>query len=204
MISFLRGKVDIVTDQTAEIDVGGVGYEVHISPATAARISSEGEEVKLYTYFNLAQDQVALYGFLSRDELSLFKQLITVSGVGPKAGLSLLSVMPADDLRFSIASGDAKAISRAPGVGKRTAERLILELKDKVGTPAFPDGGSGIAGAGADTGAITEEGDAADAVSALTALGYSRTDAVRAVRKAQADGSTGTEALLRAALKYIA
>ena len=134
MIAFLRGYVAAVYDGAAVIDVGGVGYEVRIAGETVQRLAAAGrdDEVMVYTYTYLREDQIALYGFMSRDDLELFKLLITVSGIGPKGGLALLSVGTADDLRFAIMTGDAKMISRAPGVGKRTAERLILDLRDKV------------------------------------------------------------------------
>ena len=137
MFAFFRGTVDYLSESEVWLDVNGVGYEIAISPSTASRLQGFGsEEVTVYTYMMVHEDQIGLYGFLTRDELMLFKKLITVSGVGPKAGLSLLSVLDADDLRFAIASGDVKAISRAPGVGRRTAERLILELKDKINAAA--------------------------------------------------------------------
>jgi Holliday junction DNA helicase RuvA len=134
MIAFLRGYVAAVYDGAAVIDVNGIGYEVRVSGETVQRLASAGRntEVLVYTYTYLREDQIALYGFMSREDLELFKLLITVSGIGPKGGLALLSVGTADDLRFAIMTGDSKMIARAPGVGKKTAERLILELRDKV------------------------------------------------------------------------
>ena len=134
MIAFLSGTIEYLDADTVIIDVGGVGYEVKISAEVSGALSAvgTGNAVKLYTYTYLREDQIALYGFRSRDDLALFRQLITVSGIGPKGGLSLLSAMSADDLRFAIVSGDARMISRAPGVGKKTAERLILDLRDRI------------------------------------------------------------------------
>ena len=134
MIAFLRGYVASVYDGAAVIDVNGIGYEVRVSGETVQRLAAAGRdtEVLVYTYTYLREDQIALYGFMSREDLELFKLLITVSGIGPKGGLALLSVGTADDLRFAIMTGDSKMIARAPGVGKKTAERLILELRDKV------------------------------------------------------------------------
>ncbi len=134
MIAFLSGTLEYLSGDLAVIDVGGVGYEVNVSAEVSGNLSSigTGNIVKLYTYMYVREGQIALYGFLSRGDLALFKLLITVSGVGPKGGLSLLSVLSADDLRFAIVTGDAKMISRAPGIGKKTAERLILDLKDRV------------------------------------------------------------------------
>ena len=197
MIAFLSGIIEYLGTDTVIIDVGGVGYEVKISAETAGALSAV---------------QIALYGFRSRDDLALFKQLITVSGIGPRGGLSLLSVLSADDLRFAIVSGDAKMISRAPGIGKRTAERLILDLRDKISSAYAPSGetqfGAGAAagavlsgGEGAGTSAEGESTPASDAVEALMALGYMRAEAARAVRKCTQKEDTG--AILQEALRYL-
>ena len=140
MIAFVSGILSDSTEDAAVVDVSGVGYRVLVSPGTLDKLPAVGTPVKLYTYFCVREDALLLYGFLTKEELGLFKQLITVSGIGPKAGLSLLSVMSVDDLRFAIFSADARAIAKAPGVGKKTAERLVLELKDKIGAPGvLPD-----------------------------------------------------------------
>lgn len=224
MIAFLRGTVAAVYDGSAEIDVNGVGYEVRITGDTVQRLASAGrdEEIKIYTYTYLREDQIALYGFLSREDLELFKLLITVSGIGPKGALALLSVGTADDLRFAIMTGDAKMIARAPGVGKKTAERLILDLRDKVaglydaGMPAIAAGEAGAAGGigAADyipsAGAAAGTDDAArEAIEALTALGYSRAEASKAVRACKENAAKNgtdpgdTESILKAALRYL-
>jgi len=224
MIAFLKGTVDAVYDGAAEIDVNGVGYEVRIAGDTVQRLASAGrdEEIKIYTYTYLREDQIALYGFLSREDLELFKLLITVSGVGPKGALALLSVGTADDLRFAIMTGDAKMIARAPGVGKKTAERLILDLRDKVaglydaGMAAIAAGAAGITGGiGAEdyipsAGASAGTDDAArEAIEALTALGYSRAEASKAVRTCKENAAKNgtdpgdTESILKAALRYL-
>lgn len=202
MYAYLTGRVQEVSDGNAVIDVNGIGYNVRVSLDTASRLSVTGrdETVRIYTYTYIREDQMILYGFLSRDDLALFRMLITVSGIGPKGGLALLSVQRAEDLRFAIMTGDVKAISRAPGIGKRTAERLILELKDKLGE--LPAAGGIEIETGTSEAEPLAEGDAAsDAVEALTALGYGRADAIRAVRKCADAGST--EEILRAALRYL-
>ena len=208
MIAFLQGTIEEFTDSTAVIGVGGIGYEVSVSSETAARLSSIGigEEVRLHTFMYIREDIIALYGFMNREELSLFRKLITVNGIGPKGGLSLLSAMSADDLRFAILSGDVKSISRAPGIGKKTAERLVLDLRDKVGADSGEEAGTftgaGMTAAG-ESASAGEDSSAADAILALTALGYSRMEAVKAVRRAKSEGIESTEALLKAALKYL-
>lgn len=212
MIAFLSGTIESLTGDTAVIDVGGVGYEVNISAEVSSGLSAAGtgSAVKLYTYTYIREGQLALYGFLSRDDLSLFRQLITVSGIGPKGGLSLLSVLSADDLRFAIVTGDAKMIARAPGVGKKTAERLILDLRDKISSAYAADGdaedgsAAGLAGASGTGGGAAAGGEstpAADAVEALVALGYLRAEAARAVKKCRE--TDDTEAILREALRHL-
>ena len=211
MIAFISGTIEYLTGESVIIDVGGIGYEVKISSETSGVLSGigTGNSVRLYTYTYLREDQIALYGFLSRDDLALFRQLITVSGIGPKGGLSLLSVMTADDLRFAIVSGDAKMIARAPGIGKKTAERLILDLRDKVASAYAPAGtedaglpGEGSGGPGpVPAQGMQDQSPAADAVEALTALGYQRAEAVRAVKKCAE--KEDTEAILREALRYL-
>ncbi len=221
MIAFLRGYVAAVYDGAAVIDVGGVGYEVRAAGETIQRLSAAGreEEIMVYTYTYLREDQIARYGFTSREDLELFKLLITVSGIGPKGGLALLSVGTADDLRFAIMTGDAKMIARAPGVGKKTAERVILDLRDKVAGMrdarmlAFAAGNQDTAAAGyaEGIGAVKPGMDdaAAEAVEALTALGYSRSEAAKAVRackeKAQEEAAelADTESILKAALRFL-
>lgn len=222
MIAFLRGYVASVYDGAAVIDVNGIGYEVRVSGETVQRLAAAGRdtEVLVYTYTYLREDQIALYGFMSREDLELFKLLITVSGIGPKGGLALLSVGTADDLRFAIMTGDSKMIARAPGVGKKTAERLILELRDKVAGMhddsmlAIAAGAAGSSGwdslaAAGGSGAAVKTDAASEAVEALSALGYSRAEATKAVCAAREDAQkagtdlSDTESILKAALRYL-
>ena len=132
MIAFVKGRIEDITEENVVVDTGNIGYNVKISTGTASLLPGVDAEVKLYTYTCVREDMFSLYGFLTRDDLEVFKKLITVNGIGPKGGLAILSVMSADDLRFAIISGDAAAISKAPGIGKKTAERVILDLKDKI------------------------------------------------------------------------
>lgn len=205
MIAFVNGILDEKRDLLAVIDVGGIGYNVNISAYTADRLPSKGEAVKLYTYMSVREDAMNLYGFLTRDELEFFKLLISVSGIGPKGGQAILSVMTPDDLRFAILSGDSKAISKAPGVGKKTAERLVLELKDKISSDdilAGKAGGSTDALAGGK--GIDEPQN--EAVEALVSLGYGLSEASKAVRtviSASEVNAEDTEAILKLALKEL-
>ncbi len=205
MIAFVNGILDDKRDLLAVIDVGGIGYNVNISAYTADRLPSKGEAVKLYTYMSVREDAMNLYGFLTRDELDFFKLLISVSGIGPKGGQAILSVMTPDDLRFAIISGDSKAISKAPGVGKKTAERLVLELKDKISNDDIVDGraGGAIDGLSASKGDDTPQ---SEAVEALVSLGYGLSEASKAVRTVVSSGDVATddtEAILKLALKEL-
>ena len=202
MIAYVNGILENLEEGNAVIDVGGVGINVGISGSTMDRMPGIGEAVKLYTYTNVREDTFSLFGFLSRDELALFKMLITVSGIGPKAGLSILSVMTPDDLRFAIMSGDSRTIAKAPGVGKKTAERITLELRDKIKVTEDDMVSSGVTVSDDLTGDVASARD--EAVAALVALGYNSTDAMKAVRKVLKSGegaSADTEVLLRLALK---
>ncbi len=132
MIAYLKGKITDIAEENVVLEVNDIGYNVKITGRTLGMLPAAGEEVKIYTYTYVREDAIHLYGFLTRDDLKMFKLLITVNGIGPKGALAVLSVMDADELRFAIISGDAKAIAKAPGIGGKTAERAILDLKDKV------------------------------------------------------------------------
>ena len=203
MIAYVNGIIEYIEEGLCVVDVGGVGINVNISGSTMDRMPGIGEAVKLYTYTNVKEDAFTLFGFLSRDELSLFKMLITVSGIGPKGGLSILSVMTPDDLRFAIMAGDSKSLAKAPGIGKKTAERITLELRDKIKV-SEDDMLKGSSAVTMDD--LTAEGSMArdEAVAALVALGYNSTDAMKAVRKVlktNEEAASDTEKLLKLALK---
>lgn len=199
MIAFVQGIVEDITMDNAVIDVGGIGYNVKISQDTAARLPGIGEQAKLYTYTCVREDAFLLYGFLSRNDLEIFKRCISVNGIGPKGALSILSVMDADSLRFAILSGDAKAISKAPGIGARTAQRLILELKDKIKVDDDMINREIQMTAGGNLLADTPQKQ--EAVAALVSLGYGQAESLKAVN-AIADADTmEAGALLKAALK---
>lgn len=202
MIEFLKGKIAYIREDSVCLDVNGVGYRVMISPATGALLPPEGEETCLYTHMSVREDGVSLYGFPTYDDLSLFRLLITVSGIGPKGALSILSSLTGDGLRLAVISGDSKSISLAPGVGKKTAERIIIDLKDKLDNPSF------TAAAGDDSYRPSDKvlsSAREEAVEALTALGYSASEALNAVKGASAALGEGadSEAVLKAALRII-
>lgn len=202
MIAYVNGIIDDIAEDNVVVDVGGVGMNVKISADTAARLPGVGEPVKLYTYTSVREDAFWLYGFLSRNDLEIFKKCITVSGIGPKGALSILSVLDADSLRFAIVSGDAKAISKAPGVGTKTAERLILELKGKLDINDSMINKE-ITSYGE---AHTTAGDTPqkrEAVEALVSLGYGQADALRAVNAIENIENMDSSAVLKAALKHL-
>ncbi|WP_248403666.1 Holliday junction branch migration protein RuvA [Butyrivibrio fibrisolvens] len=208
MIAYVQGILENLEIDKAVIDVGGIGYEVNISASTCDRMPGIGDNVKLYTYMNVKEDEMSLFGFLTRDEIRMFRMLITVSGIGPKGALSILSVFDTDDLRFAILAGDVKTISKAPGIGKKTAERLVLELRDKISnTDITGTEGIGQAAGSASTGKSSGEDASSrdEAVEALAALGYNATDAMKAVRKvlSASDEKLDTEAILKLALKEL-
>jgi len=201
MIGFVHGIVEYVSEELAILDVGGIGYNIHVSADTASKMPGLGEEEKLYTYTSVREDAIWLYGFLTRQDLEIFKKCITVSGIGPKGALSILSVMDADTLRYAIMAGDKKAISKAPGVGPKMAERLILELKDKV---SIDDEMIGREIAQAATGnplMAADTPEKKEAVEALVALGYGQTESVRAVNAVPGVESMDSGSILKAALK---
>lgn len=201
MYAYLNGIIADIEEDNCIIDVNDIGYNVQISGQTMTRLPGIGERVKLFTYTNVKEDALQLYGFLSKADLEMFKKCITVSGIGPKGALGLLSAMDADDLRFAIISQDVKAISKAPGIGKRTAERLILELKDKLAiddtmiqkeVDAYQGGNIGI-----------DDAQKKEAVEALVALGYGQTESLKAVNAVPGGESMDAGALLKAALKKL-
>ena len=202
MISYIRGELAAVQEQKAIVEAGGIGYGIYMSQQTLSMLPAVGEEVKIHTYLNVREDAMQLYGFLTGEDLQVFRLLIGVSGIGPKGGLGILAQLTPDELRFAVMSKDIKAISAAPGIGKKTAEKLIVELKDKLKIEDVLDHQVEAAnGAAEDT--VNAQGLQADAVQALTALGYGNTEALQAVRKVEMDESTTVEDLLKGALKYL-
>lgn len=200
MIAFVKGNLADVESDRVIIDVGGIGYNVFVSSYTIGRLPLEGNVVKLYTYLNVKEDLMQLYGFLTKDELRIFKLLIAVNGIGPKGGLGILSYLTPDDLRFAVMANDVKAISAAPGIGKKTAEKLILELKDQLGTIETTE----AVDAERITGNFTPSKEMqTEAVQALVALGYGSTEALRAVTNVMTDREESVEEILKKALKFL-
>ena len=201
MIGYVKGILEEIEEDCVIVDVNGLGIRILTGGALASQMLTLGSEVKIYTYTYVKEDAFQLYGFISKDELSLFKKLITVSGIGPKGAASILSAFSAEDLRYAIYAGDIKTISKAPGIGKKTAERLVLELKDKVELDYQADT---LLGQLADESVgSAEPNNRRDAIEALTALGYSNMDAAKAVKQADPNADMDVEDILKAALKYL-
>ena len=197
MFYFIRGKAAIIEPSLVVIDAGGVGYSINTSFHSSSGLK-RGDEVTFYTYLHVREDIFELYGFATQSELSCFKQLIGVSGVGPKAALAILGTVTPEKLSLCIVTGDEKALCAAPGVGKKLAQRVILELKDKINAGQITeDASSGIAAAGVQQSSAMD-----DAVAALIALGYPRAAALSAL-KGEENKGLQTEELIRAALKKL-
>lgn len=202
MISYIKGILADKGRDRIVVEAGSVGYGIYVPLSVLERLPPLGQEVQIHTYLQVREDDMSLYGFLARPDLEMFKRLIGVTGIGPKGALGILSALRPEELRLAILTGDAKAISRAPGVGAKTAQRLILDLKDKVkadeALELFP-------GAPAGETAPSVSGEAAkEAVDALVALGYTNLEAVKAVRSVEMTGDMDAEAVLKASLTYLA
>lgn len=202
MIGYIKGILVDMEEDVVILDHNQMGYRIFVPGKDMANLPGIGAEVKLHTYLNVREDALQLFGFLTRDDLRVFKLLITVNGIGPKVALGILSVLSADDLRFAVLADDVKTIEKAPGIGKKTAQKLILELKDKLSLEeAFEmklqNQQAAALAPSMDNGAKDE------AVQALVALGYSSTDSLKAVRQVEVTDSMTVEDILKGALKYI-
>ena len=198
MISYIKGTLERRAESYIILETGGIGYCIFVSPATLAKLPQTGAEAKVYTYFSVKEDGMSLYGFSSIEEQEMFHKLLLVSGVGPKGALGFLSMLKPSEIVMAILSDDVKTLSKAPGVGRKTAQRVILELKDKFKTEeAFAESD----GEGQNFMETAVGGDAKfEAIDAMTALGYSRSEAAKAVNGVAAEGMS-TEDILKAALK---
>ena len=190
MISFLEGTIELKAEKFVVVNVGGVGYKVFSNPEILTKIPEKGEVVKFWTHQYVREDSVELYGFVHFAELELFETLISISGIGPKGALGVLGVAPVDTLKRAIASGDTSYLTRVSGIGKKTAEKIVLELKDKML-------GKGISSLHAPE--LKEE---ADALDALVQLGYSQREAREALSHVPKE-ITGTERRLKEVLKML-
>ncbi len=199
MISYITGQLAEVGADSIVVDHNGIGYQIFVAGSVLGQMPPSGSMVKVYTYLYVREDILCLYGFLTRDDMNVFKLLITVSGIGPKGALGILSALSADDLRFAVMAGDTKAISKAPGIGTKTAQRLIIELKDKLKLEDVFENSAAESGSST----ISAQNNTNEAVLAMVALGYSQTEALQAVRQCEITDDMSSDAILKLALKKI-
>lgn len=198
MFAYIKGKIEYISEDGFVIENNGIGYSVLSSGNVTSKLSLHDNTV-IYTYLHVREDGINLFGFLSQDEISVFKMLISVSGIGPKGALAIMTVLTVDELRIAVLSEDYKAISKANGVGTKTAQRVVIELKDKFKLDDVLTGLSDQTDL-PDTGSndiITET------AMALTSLGYSNVEALRAIKKVKDADKMSVEELLKASLKFI-
>lgn len=199
MFSYIKGTLEEIAEGFLVVDNHGIGYQIQTSAFVLDELPSIGTEVKIYTYLHVKEDSMTLFGFLTKEELLIFQLLLRVNGIGPKGALGILSALSVDELRFAVLAGDAKAISKAPGIGAKSAQRIILELKDKLDiTEVLTDKGS------AERTAPKEATAKNEAMQALVALGYSSSEALSAVTKADVSSDADVEEILKASLKQMA
>ena len=199
MYAYIKGELAEKNIDHIVVEAGGIGYLIYVPAQSIDYLPDEGDQIKVYTYLYIREDAMVLYGFLTQDDLEIFKMLITVSGIGPKGGLGILSTLSADDLRFAILSGDSKTISKAPGIGAKTAQRVIIDLKDKMSLEeAFEKKLENNADGVQKT---LNSSIKNDAVLALSALGYSSAESLKAVSKVDITDDMDVEDVLKLALK---
>lgn len=199
MYAYIKGELAEKNIDHIVVEAGGIGYLIYVPAQSIDYLPDEGDQIKVYTYLYIREDAMVLYGFLTKDDLEIFKMLITVSGIGPKGGLGILSTLSADDLRFAILSGDSKTISKAPGIGAKTAQRVIIDLKDKMSLEeAFEKKLENNADGVQKT---LNSSIKNDAVMALSALGYSSAESLKAVSKVDITDDMDVEDVLKLALK---
>lgn len=202
MYAYIKGILTEITEDAIIIENQGIGYEIAVPGQVLDYLPSVGEEVKIYTYHYVREDAILLYGFLTKEDVKIFKMLIGVSGIGPKGALAILSVLSTDDLRFAILGDDAKAIAKAPGVGAKTAQRVIIELKDKLSLEdAFEQKLANQAQKAEPNPAVGVKN---EAILALTSLGYSQSEALKVLQGIEISPDDQVEDVLKMALKQMA
>ena len=201
MISYIKGELTEVFEDTVVVETNGIGYNIRVPGSVLDRLPSVGSSVRIYTYLYVKEDAMNLFGFLNRDDLSVFKLLLNVSGIGPKGALATLSTIGPDDVRFAVLSEDVKTISSAPGIGAKTAKRLIIELKDKLKlAEVFETALANKEKASSENDVLLARN---EAVEALVALGYASAQAMKAVQQVENAEEKDSEQILKEALKKL-
>ncbi len=197
MIAYIKGQLTEVNTDSIIVEHHGIGYQIFVPTSVLEQVPVVGDDVKVYTYLYVREDLMCLYGFMSKDDLNIFKLLISVSGIGPKGALGILSAITPDNLRFAVLAGDAKTISKAPGIGAKTAQRLIIELKDKLKLEDMLDHSDSTVSVTSQV--VTDSKN--EAVLALVALGYSQSESLAAIRKCAITEDMSSDMILKLALK---
>ncbi len=200
MIAYLKGRVLTITSETAIVEVGGVGYELYCSGGAFRKITV-GEIVELYTYLQVKEDGVTLFGFANPKEKELFLKVISVSGVGPKMGIAILTGLSADEFTQAIATADVKRLSAVKGLGKKTAEKIVLELHGKISAAEVMSASVDPISAAMESGAGSVSAQDEEAISALMGLGFTKNESANAVKRAKEQGASTTEEIIRKALQ---
>lgn len=195
MISYVKGIVEEVTNEKIILDNNGIGYGIFM-PVNSLDVLGEGEEIKIYTYLAVKEDAMQLFGFLTKEELRMFKLLIAVSGIGPKGGLAIISTLPGDELQTAIVTADAKAISKAPGIGLKTAQKVVIELKDKIDIKELVEDYSKNK-----TDKLTKSQE--EAIKALVSLGFSKNDSTNAIKKIENSENMDFDEIVTIALQTV-
>lgn len=203
MFSYIKGELTEVSADAIVVEAGGIGYRIAAPGTLLDSLPPLGTQVKVYTHLYVKDDLVALYGFFAKEDLRIFRLLLGVSGIGPKGALGILSAISVDELRFAVLSGDVKSISRAPGIGTKTAQRLIIELKDRLDIQEAFESRAAQADAGTSGKKVSGEDQRSEAVQALAALGYSLSDATKAVRRVEHAKEMSAEDIIKEALKNL-
>ena len=199
MIGFVNGEIEEMYEDRVLVDCGFMGYNIFVC-GNVLENCSVGEEIKLYTYLNVREDAMNLFGFLTKDELKVFKLLITVNGIGPKGALAILTIMTPNDLRYAVMTEDSKLISKAPGVGTKTAQKVILELKDKLDIDTFIASSDEVTN-NKDIHSFEKNEIVEEATEALVALGYTQKEIVKVIKSCDISECTTTEDVIKIVLK---
>ncbi len=202
MISFIKGELVEMYEDTIVLENNGIGFNIRVPASLLSEVGAVGDTVKVYTYLQVREDDLSLFGFLTRDDLNIFKMLINVNGIGPKGALAILSTITPDDLRFAVLSDDVKLISSAPGIGAKTAQKLIIELKDKLKLNDVFEMAMQNNAAKKDKSTVVMTA-RNDAVEALVALGYGSGEALKAVKQVEDADKKDSETILKEALKKL-
>lgn len=198
MYSYIKGTLEEILEDCIVVENNGIGYQIQVPLRILEELPGRGAEVKIYTYLYVRENIFSLFGFSSRDELAMFKLLLNVSGIGPKGALGILSALSVNDIRFAVISEDVKTISKAPGIGKKSAQRLIIELKDKV---SLEDAYESALDSGAEVIPETTQVVKKEAMEALVALGYSSADAAKTLSGIDISDDSDVETVLKQALR---